>query len=79
MTYVELATAMADYIVNFYNPARRHSSLNYLTPDDFELLTSTHNPARTLIGVTHSMGSRSGGSIFLGAGQDTLVVRVSSM
>ena len=53
MTYVELATAMADYIVNFYNPARRHSSLNYLTPDEFELLTSTHNPARTLIGVAH--------------------------
>ena len=42
-----------DYIVNFYNPARRHSSLNYFTPDEFELLTSTHNPARTLIGVAH--------------------------
>jgi putative transposase len=52
-TYVELATAMADYIVNFYNPARRHSSLDYLTPDEFELLTSTHNPARTLIDVAH--------------------------
>ncbi len=33
MTYVELATAMADYIVNFFNPTRRHSSLDYLTPD----------------------------------------------
>ena len=52
-TYVELATAMADYIVNFYNPARRHSSLDYLTRDEFELLTSTHNLARTLIDVAH--------------------------
>ncbi len=51
LTYVELATAMADYIVNFYNPVRRHSSLDYLTPDEFELLTSSQNPARTLIGV----------------------------
>ena len=40
MTYVELATAMADYIVNFYNPFRRHSSLKYLTPDEFEALRS---------------------------------------
>ena len=45
--------ADADYIVNFYNPARRHSSLDYLTPDEFELLASTQNPARTLIEVAH--------------------------
>jgi putative transposase len=51
MTYVELASAMADYIVNFYNPLRRHSSLEYLTPDEFEALPSDHNPARTLISV----------------------------
>src|SRR5665213_2387888 len=49
MTYVELATAMADYIVNFYNPLRRHSLLEYLTPDEFEALRSDQNPARTLI------------------------------
>ena len=42
MTYVELATAMADYIVNFYNQARRHSSLEGLTPDEFEALSSEH-------------------------------------
>jgi putative transposase len=51
MTYVELATAMADYIVNFYNPLRRHSSLEYLTPDEFEAVRSDHKPARTLITV----------------------------
>ena len=51
LTHLELATAIADYIVNFYNPRRRHSSLNYLTPDEFEGLTSSDNPARTLIGV----------------------------
>ena len=50
MTYVELATAMADYIVN-YNPLRRHSSLSYLTPDEFEALSSGPNQARTLITV----------------------------
>ena len=33
---------MADYIEHFYNPARRHSALNYLTPNEFEDLHSTH-------------------------------------
>ena len=51
MTYVELATAIADYIVNFYNSSRRHSSLDYLTPDEFEALRSLDSPARTLITV----------------------------
>ena len=51
MTYVELATAMADYIENFYNPRRRHSSLGYLTPDEFEALPSTTTQATTLIAV----------------------------
>ncbi len=51
MTYVELATAMADYIVNFYNPLRRHSSLEYLTPDEFEALLSDNKQVRTLITV----------------------------
>jgi putative transposase len=49
MTYVELAAAIADYIVNFYNPSRRHSSLEYITPDEFETLWSPDNPARTLV------------------------------
>jgi transposase InsO family protein len=51
MTYVELATAMADYIVNFYNPLRRHSSLGYRTPDEFEALPSSDTQAGTLIAV----------------------------
>lgn len=51
MTHVELAMAMADFIENFYNPMRRHSSLGYLTPDEFEALPSTDTNARTLIGV----------------------------
>jgi transposase InsO family protein len=50
-TYVDLATAMADYIVNFYNPLRRHSSLDYLTPEEFEAIPSDQNQARTLISV----------------------------
>jgi len=31
-----LTIAIADYIENFYNHDRRHSSLNYLTPHEFE-------------------------------------------
>ena len=51
LTYVELATAMADYIVNFYNPLRRYSSLDGLTPDEFEALRSDHTKARILTTV----------------------------
>jgi len=51
MTYVELATAMADYIVNFYNPLRRRSLIEYLTPDEFEALASEDKQAKTLIAV----------------------------
>ena len=29
--------AIADYIDNFYNPQRRHSTLGYLSPHEFEL------------------------------------------
>lgn len=43
ITIVELSVAMADYIENFYNPVRRHSSLNYLTPNEFEELQLTQN------------------------------------
>jgi len=37
-TVVELSVAMANHIENFYNLTRRHSSLNYLTPNEFENL-----------------------------------------
>ena len=37
-TVVELSVAMANYIENFYNLKRRHSSLEYLTPAEFENL-----------------------------------------
>ena len=37
-TVVELSVAMADYIENFYNPARRHNSLDYFTPNEFDEL-----------------------------------------
>ena len=44
-TNLELAIAIADYIEHFYNPARRHSSLGYLTPNEYERLHSTQPPA----------------------------------
>jgi putative transposase len=51
MIYVELATAMVDYIENFYNPLRRHSALEYLTPDEFEAIGFNQTQARTLVSV----------------------------
>ena len=35
-TKLELTMAIADYIENFYNRDRRHSSLGYLTPHEYE-------------------------------------------
>lgn len=35
-TKIELSIAMADYIEHFYNAERRHSSIDYLTPIEFE-------------------------------------------
>ena len=35
-TRTELARAMFHYIEAFYNPTRRHSTLGYLSPVDFE-------------------------------------------
>ena len=37
----ELAVAIADYSEHFYDPARRHSALGYLTPNEFE---NVHSP-----------------------------------
>lgn len=34
-TNIELAVVIADYIEHFYNSARRHSALGYLTPIEF--------------------------------------------
>jgi transposase InsO family protein len=44
---------MADYIVDVYNQRRRHSSLNYHTPDEFEALASVNTQATTLVSVDH--------------------------
>jgi transposase InsO family protein len=44
---------MAEYIVNFYNQQRRHSSLGYHTPEEFEALASTKTQATTLVTVDH--------------------------
>jgi putative transposase len=41
-TNLQLAVGIADYIENFYNVARRHSALNYLTPIEFEDLHLAH-------------------------------------
>ncbi len=35
-----------DYIERFYNPLRRHSTLGYLSPIDFEQQAQGHEPAQ---------------------------------
>jgi transposase InsO family protein len=47
-TKMELGLAMADYIEHFYNPDRRHSSIGYLTPNEFDDLHSTPIQQATL-------------------------------
>jgi putative transposase len=47
-TKMELGLAMAEYIENFYNPARRHSSLGYLTPNEFEDVHANPSKQATL-------------------------------
>lgn len=37
----QLRTAVFDYIECFYNPRRRHSSLGYLSPAEYEMINNT--------------------------------------
>jgi transposase InsO family protein len=39
-------TEVFDYIEVFYNPTRRHSTLDYLSPTQFELRASREEPTR---------------------------------
>lgn len=41
--HAEAQRDIADYIVNFYNPTRLHSSLGYRSPMQFEQQPSTHH------------------------------------
>lgn len=36
----QLETAIFDFIEAFYNPSRRHSSLGYLSPTNYEKMNS---------------------------------------
>jgi transposase InsO family protein len=44
-TNLELATAIADYIEHFYNPARRHSALGMISPIAYEKLYTERTSA----------------------------------
>jgi putative transposase len=44
-TKAELRTAVFDYIECFYNPRRRHSSLDYRSPADYERINNTARAA----------------------------------
>ena len=52
-TTVELSVALVDFIENFYNADRRHSSLGYLTPKEFAELHSNKTRAEMLQLVVH--------------------------
>ncbi len=45
----ELASAVFDYIEAFYNRERRHSTLDYLSPVDYETLSTTQDREQRLI------------------------------
>lgn len=45
VTRAELANAIFEWIEAFYNPTRRHSALNYLSPIDYERLHTTTETA----------------------------------
>ncbi len=44
-TRTEVHAAIFDYIEGWYNSRRRHSSLGYLSPDEFERTTLLTEPA----------------------------------
>jgi transposase InsO family protein len=44
-TQDELASAIFEWIEAWYNPRRRHSSLQMLSPHDYEVLHKTAEPA----------------------------------
>jgi len=39
-TRQQLRTAIFDFIEAFYNPSRRHSSIGYLSPANYEKMTA---------------------------------------
>ena len=47
-TNLELAVVMVDYIEHIYNAHRRHRSIGYFTPNEFEDLHSTSTQQATL-------------------------------
>jgi len=54
-TVVELSLAMADYIENFRNTTRRHSSLAMLTSIEYERINATQTA--TIVSPVHKQGS----------------------
>jgi transposase InsO family protein len=40
----ELTSEVFEYVEAFYNTTRRHSTLGYLSPAQFEKITTTNNP-----------------------------------
>jgi transposase InsO family protein len=44
-TKAELRTAVFEYIECFYNPRRRHSSLDYHSPAEYERINNTARAA----------------------------------
>ena len=53
-TRAEANRALFDFIEGWYNPHRRHSSLGYLSPNDFECATHRRPPAVSVQAETAS-------------------------
>ncbi|HEV2461657.1 MAG TPA: IS3 family transposase, partial [Ktedonobacterales bacterium] len=45
LTHLEARTALFEYIEVFYNRQRRHSALDYLSPEAYERRWATQTPS----------------------------------
>ncbi len=53
---LDFGIAIADHVGHFYNTKRWHSTLGYLTPNEFEDLHLPKPPAKLSYVVVHFMG-----------------------
>ena len=62
-TQAEARSAVFEFVEGFYNPRRRHSSIGYLSPVDYERLILTHTsvPSCSRPSRTSPPGGPSGG------------------
>ena len=71
-TRLELTNAIVDYVEVFYNRQRRHSSLDSVSPVEFELAMKEHRPPEFKTGMGKKAQRRSESPEYLDRVSDTL-------